>query len=83
MSPNENGRPERPPRREAEPYEMDERIPAGIGIVCWVVALIVLLIVHDRLPAAYQWWIWTCVAGVGSGVFGFFYIPYVRRRRGD
>ena len=69
-------------RRETEPLEMDERIPAGIGIVCWAVALVVLLILHDRLPGAYAWWIWTCAAGIAAGVFGYFAIPYVRRRRG-
>ena len=82
MSASQNDRPERPPRREAEPFEMDERIPAGIGVVCWAVALIVLFLLRDRLPHGHEWWIWTCVAGIVSGVFGFIYIPKVRNKRG-
>lgn len=72
----------RPTRRETEPLETNERVPLGIGIVCWAVALVVLLILRDRLPDTHAWWIWTCVAGICGGVFGFFYIPYIRRRRG-
>lgn len=73
----------RPPRRETEPLETDERIPLGIGTVCWVVALVVLLLLGDRLPGAREWWIWTCAAGIGGGLFGFWYIPHVRRKRGS
>ncbi|MEO3809404.1 DUF2530 domain-containing protein [Sphaerisporangium sp. B11E5] len=53
-------------------------ILAGTGL--WAVALVVLLIVQpgpDRL-----WWIWTCVAGVGLGLFGCWYV-WRRDRHGE
>ena len=71
----------RPPRRQTEPLETNERIPVGIGIACWAVALVVLLILRGHLPGVREWWIWTCVAGIGGGLFGFFYIPHLRRKR--
>ncbi|MFC6086940.1 DUF2530 domain-containing protein [Sphaerisporangium aureirubrum] len=53
-------------------------ILAGTGL--WAVALIVLLIVQpgpDR-----QWWIWTCVAGIGLGLFGVWHVRRRDRREG-
>jgi ABC-type enterobactin transport system permease subunit len=72
----------RPPRREAEPFETDERIPIGIGIGCFVIALAVLLILRNDLPEAHRWWMWTCVAGIAGGAFGMWYIPHLKRKRG-
>jgi hypothetical protein len=71
-----------PPRREAEPLESDERVPVGIGIGAFVIALIVLLILRDHIPGAHHWWIWTCVVGVVGGIGGFCYAPYAKRKRG-
>ncbi|MEV6984468.1 DUF2530 domain-containing protein [Sphaerisporangium sp. NPDC051017] len=45
-------------------------ILAGTGL--WVVALVVLFALG--LPPEDRWWIWTCVAGVGLGLFGMFYV---------
>ncbi|WP_308250409.1 DUF2530 domain-containing protein [Sphaerisporangium fuscum] len=45
-------------------------ILTGTGL--WVVALVVLLIVGTS--PEHRWWIWTCVAGIGLGAFGCFYI---------
>lgn len=47
----------------------------------WGAALVVVLILRDRLPAGEQWWIWTCVAGVVMGVFGLWYVPRMKRAR--
>jgi len=47
----------------------------------WVVALIVLLVVRDHLPPSSRWWIWTCAAGVGQGLFGLAYVPRLKRSR--
>lgn len=72
----------RPPRRETEPLEIEERLPIGIGIVCFAIALVVLLVLRHSIAEVNQWWIWMCVAGIGGGLFGFFYTPYIKRKRG-
>jgi hypothetical protein len=48
----------------------------------WAVALVVLLSVYSLLPAGERWWLWTCVAGVVMGLFGLWYVPFLKRRRG-
>jgi len=47
----------------------------------WAVALVVLLAVHSELPADVRWWIWTCVTGLLMGLFGLWYVPFLKRRR--
>jgi hypothetical protein len=47
----------------------------------WVVALIVLLSVRSALPADVRWWIWTCTCGAVMGLFGLWYVPFLKRRR--
>jgi hypothetical protein len=47
----------------------------------WAVALVVLLIVGDALPAGSRWWVWTCVAGLAMGLFALWYVPALKRRR--
>ncbi len=47
----------------------------------WAIALVVLLCVRASLPGDARWWIWTCVAGAGMGLFGLWYVPVLKRRR--
>jgi hypothetical protein len=47
----------------------------------WLVALVVLLSVRSALPDDAFWWVWTCVAGVAMGLFGLWYVPFLKRRR--
>ncbi len=47
----------------------------------WVLALVVLVAVRDLLPADVRWWIWTCACGVAMGLFGLWYVPFLKRRR--
>ena len=47
----------------------------------WVLALVVLLSVRSALPADVRWWIWTCVCGMAMGLFGLWYVPFLKRRR--
>jgi hypothetical protein len=47
----------------------------------WAVALVVLLFVRSVLPPDARWWIWTCVAGMAMGLFGLWYVPFLKRRR--
>jgi Protein of unknown function (DUF2530) len=49
--------------------------------VGWVLALVVLLFVRDSLPADVRWWLWTCVTGLVMGLFGLWYVPFLKRRR--
>jgi len=67
------------PRRDLEPLDVD-----GVGVVTtltglWALAFLVLLPFKGRLDEhGTGWWLWTCVAGVGLGLFG---IWFCRRRR--
>ncbi|WP_344939642.1 DUF2530 domain-containing protein [Sphaerisporangium flaviroseum] len=64
----------RPPDPSA-PLETNDTATILAGTGLWVVALIVLLIMGPSPD--HRWWIWTCVAGIGLGLFGCL---YVRRR---
>jgi hypothetical protein len=63
------------------PYEGDDQLITLIITVGWVIALIVLLIVRDQLPAVDRWWVWVPVAGVCAGLFGLVYVPHLKRSR--
>jgi hypothetical protein len=47
----------------------------------WVLALIVLFSVRNALPADVRWWVWTCACGAMMGLFGLWYVPFLKRRR--
>ncbi len=47
----------------------------------WAVALVVVLVLREQIPAADRWWIWVCAAGFGIGLFGLCYVPRVKRSR--
>ena len=49
--------------------------------LAWVLALVVLLSVRSVLPTDARWWVWTCVTGVVMGLFGLWYVPFLKRRR--
>jgi hypothetical protein len=69
-------------RRPAPPpLEANDQLVTGVITAGWAVALIVLLAVRPDIPAADRWWIWTCVAGVGLGIFGLLYVPRLKRSR--
>ena len=69
-------RPSPPP-----PLEANDQVVIWVGTAGWVVALVVLLIVRDSLPADQRWWIWTCVCGVAFGIFASWYVPRLKRGR--
>lgn len=69
-------------RRPAPPpLEASDRGVTWAGIAAWAVALIVLLAVREHIPPSDRWWIWTCVTGIGLGVFALLYIPRLKRSR--
>ena len=51
-----------------------------VGLVAWVVALVVMLVVPALHEGDRDWWPWTCVAGFVLGCLGW---AYVRRGRGN
>ena len=70
------------PRRPVPPpFEGNDQIVAGVGAIGWAVALVVLILLRDQLPAASRWWIWTCAVGLGLGLFALGYVPRLKRSR--
>src|SRR5579875_3388206 len=74
-----------PPPREGRipppPLEGNDRIVTGVFTAGWAIALAVLLGVRGSIPAGGRWWTWTCVAGLVLGLFGFWYVPRLKRGR--
>jgi Protein of unknown function (DUF2530) len=54
---------------------------AGVITAAWAVALVVVLVARDALPAGSRWWLWTCVTGLAMGLFGLWYVPVLKRGR--
>jgi Protein of unknown function (DUF2530) len=72
----QGARPSPPP-----PLEANDQVVTWVGTVGWAVALVVLLIVRDSLPAGARWWIWTCACGLVMGLFALWYVPRLKRTR--
>ena len=69
-------RPDPPP-----PLEADDQLVIRVITAGWAVALVVLLVIRDSLPADQRWWIWTCVCGIAFGIFASWYVPRLKRGR--
>ena len=69
-------RPSPPP-----PLEANDQLVTGVVTAGWAIALVILLIIRDSLPADARWWIWTCVTGVALGLFALWYVPRLKRAR--
>ena len=63
------------------PLEANDQLVTVTGTAAWALALIVLLIVRDSLPAGDRWWIWTCAVGLAMGLFALWYVPRFKRAR--
>lgn len=64
---------------DVTPLDVDGVLAMIVGTVVWAVALVVALLLRDRLTAAGNgWWIWVAFAGVLLGIPG---IAYTVRRR--
>ena len=69
-------------RRPAPPpLEANDQLVTAIITAAWAFALIVLLVLRDRIPAPERWWIWVCVAGLAMGLFALWYVPRMKRAR--
>jgi hypothetical protein len=71
----------RPERPVPPPFEGDDRLITAVITAGFLVALVVLLIVRDQLPAADRWWIWVAAFGTALGIFGLAYVPHLKRSR--
>ena len=63
------------------PLEGDDRLITAVITAGFLAALIVLLIMRDKLSPADRWWVWVAAAGTGMGLFGFAYVPHIKRSR--
>ena len=63
------------------PLEANDQLVTVTGTAGWALALIVLLIIRGKLPAADRWWIWTCATGLAMGLFALWYVPRFKRAR--
>jgi Protein of unknown function (DUF2530) len=70
-----------PSRPSPPPLEGNDELITGVITAGWAAALVVVLILREKIPASERWWIWTCAAGLAIGLFGLFYIPRVKRAR--
>ena len=63
------------------PLEGNDLLVTVAGTVGWAIALVVLLVLREQLPAGQRWWIWTCATGVVMGLFALWYVPRLKRAR--
>jgi O-antigen/teichoic acid export membrane protein len=62
-----------------DPAEYSEFKPVAVGVAIWAVLLVLALVFHDDLVAdGHGWWMWTALAGLVEGLFGY---AYLMRRR--
>lgn len=64
---------------DVAPLDVDGVRTVEIGTALWLIGFIGLLPFYGRLDdSGHLWWLWTCLAGFGLGLFG---LDYCRRRR--
>jgi hypothetical protein len=56
-----------PTRKAPPPLQVDTARVVLAGTAVWAVALVVLLVLGDRVDRV---WIWTCVAGIALALLG-------------
>jgi hypothetical protein len=65
-----------PPPKEADDRQVTAVITAG-----WAIAFAVVLAVRHSLPVGARWWVWTCAFALAMGLFGLWYVPFLKRHR--
>ena len=63
------------------PLEANDWLVTVVGTAAWAVALVVLLVLRNQIPAGQRWWIWTCATGVAMGLFAWWFVPRVKLAR--
>ena len=69
-----------PAPQPLEPLRVDTVRIVIAGLVAWVVALVVVLVVPALHTGDRFWWPWTCVSGLALGLIG---LAYLLRGRGN
>lgn len=68
-------------RPAPSPLEANDRLVTAVITGAWVIGLISVLVLRDQLAPSQRWWVWTCVVGVGMGLFALWYVPRLKRSR--
>lgn len=64
---------------DVELLDVDGVRTTEVGTAIWLIGFIALLPFYGRLEdSGNEWWLWTCLAGFGLGLFG---LDHCRRRR--
>ena len=64
---------------DVDPLDVDGVRTVAVGAGIWAVAFVMLLPFYGSLEENDRtWWLWTCLAGFGLGMFG---VEYCRRRK--
>jgi hypothetical protein len=64
---------------DVDPLDVDGVRTVTVGVGLWLLAFLALLPFYGQLQDAGRgWWLWTCLAGFGLGLFG---LEYCRRRK--
>jgi len=64
---------------DVDPLDVDGVRTVTVGSILWFVAFVALLPFYGELKdTGRTWWLWTCLAGLGLGLFG---LEYAKRRR--
>ncbi len=64
---------------DVEPLDVDGVRTVEVGTAVFFLGFLALLPFYGRLQEdGHTWWLWTCLAGMGLGLFG---LEYCRRRR--
>ncbi len=64
---------------DVEPLDVDGVRTVAVGCALWLIGFLGLLPFYGQLQDSGRgWWVWTCLAGLGLGLFGW---EYTRRRR--
>ena len=64
---------------QVAPLDVDGVRTTEVGVAMWLIAFVAMLPFYGALEdSGRTWWLWTCMAGFGLGLFG---LEYCRRRR--
>ena len=64
---------------DVAPLDVDGVRTLEVGTALWLVAFVGMLPFYGTLvETGRTWWLWTCLAGLGLGLFG---VDHCRRRR--
>ena len=75
--------PKTPRRPDPPPLETDDRPVVIAGIVLWAVAFVVLeVFFRDDLRRHHaMYWLWSCLIGIGLGLYGLRFVSRRQRNR--